>query len=186
MLENKQFIRRGEADASGVLKRNAASAIVDNAWVHILDASELTIEQMPNKNCSVPYDFWQEHKEALAKLDYDVAVQIAADAEIYEIAEQLIDQPLIVLTFASYVDGRSYSHAYLLRTRYGYTGEIRAVGQVHFDHLDFLARCGVNSFELPEGHDLTAAVTAFDQFSEVYQPSADDGRLIFSKRRAVH
>ena len=186
MLENKQFILRGESDEAGVVERNAASAIVDNTWVHILDASELTVEQLPKKNCSVPFAFWLEHKEALSQLDHEVAVQIAADAEIYDIADQLLSLPLIVLPFANYVDGRSYSHAYLLRTRYGFTGEIRAVGQVHFDHLAFLARCGVNSFELPEGHDLDVALTAFDQFSEVYQPSADNGQLIFSRRRAVH
>ncbi|MBT8114465.1 MAG: DUF934 domain-containing protein, partial [Arenicella sp.] len=64
--------------------------------------------------------------------------------------------------------------------------EIRAVGDVHLDQLGFLSRCGCDAFELPHGDDLRAALTAFSEFSEVYQPAADSGRFIFSRRRKTH
>ena len=180
ILANQHVIQRPEQTAS----------VADNEWVHVLvdDAEEatLSLEQLPEQACSVPLAFWLQHRQALTQRDHSVAVQIAADDELEPLADHLADVPMVVLPFDSYVDGRSYSKAYLLRTRHGYGGEIRAVGDVHYDHLNFLARVGVDAFELaPEG-DVDAAVAAFQQFSEVYQPSADDGQLIFARRRAMH
>jgi len=86
----------------------------------------------------------------------------------------------------THVDGRSYSHAYKLRKRFNFTGEIRAIGDVKFDQLAFLTRTGCTAFELPEGENLETALRAFKEVSDVYQPSTDGAGLIFSRRRAVH
>ena len=86
---------------------------------------------------------------------------------------------MVVLPFVSHADGRPYRMAYKLRTRYSFSGQIRAVGDVKFDQLDFLTRVGCDAFELPESEDLQAALRAFSEFSEVYQPAADQRRLIF-------
>ena len=77
-----------------------------------------------------------------------------------------------VQVFKDFVgDGRAFSYARLLRDRYGYKGELRAVGFVLRDHLDFMARCGIDSFELMEGKDSENALKAFHEFSVAYQPS---------------
>ncbi|MFT7528800.1 MAG: hypothetical protein ACI9LY_003964, partial [Arenicella sp.] len=102
------------------------------------------------------------------------------------LADDLPQIDIIVLPFVNFVDGRSYSHAQKLRLRYAYKGEIRAVGDVNFDQLDFLTRAGCDAFELRENADYETALRAFTEFSEVYQPAADDRRLIFSRRRKVH
>ena len=141
---------------------------------------------MPDGDISVPLAYWQTNKAELIAREGDVAVQVAGDDEVVALLEDLSELSMVVFPFAAYVDGRSYSHAYLLRTRLGFEGEVRAIGDVHFDQLDFLSRCGFDAFELPEGDDLEAALTAFSEFSVVYQPSADDGRLIFSRRRTLH
>lgn len=162
-------------------------SIEDNAWIHVTgDVSELAVNDLPAGDISVPLAYWQTNKDALLARDADVAVQIVADDEVIALLDDISELSTVVFPFASYVDGRSYSHAYLLRTRLGFEGEVRAIGDVHFDQLDFLSRCGFDAFELPEGDNLEAALTAFSEFSVVYQPSADDGRLIFSKRRTVH
>ncbi len=160
--------------------------ITDNDFIHIAETEELSFADLPEGNISVPLNLWLDNKDAIKARSGLTAVQIAADETAEEIADDLNDIDLVVLPFVSYVDGRSYSHAVKLRTRFGYKGEIRAVGDVHFDQLDFLTRSGCNAFELPEGDNLETALRAFKEYSEVYQPSADDGRLIFARRRVVH
>lgn len=160
--------------------------IVSNDFVHIAETQELTIADLPSGNISVPLNLWLDHKAEISARDGITAVQIAADETAEELAEDLADIEMVVLPFVSYVDGRSYSHAYKLRTRFGFKGQIRAVGDVHFDQLDFLTRSGCDAVELPEGDNLDTALRAFNEYSEVYQPSADNGRLIFSRRRTVH
>jgi len=161
-------------------------AIVDNDFLHIAETEELSMADLPAGNISVPLNLWLDNKAEIQARDGLTAVQIAADETAEELADDLNDIDMVVLPFVSYVDGRSYSHAYKLRTRFGYQGQIRAIGDVHFDQLDFLTRSGCDAFELPEGDNLEAALRAFTEFSDVYQPSADDGRLIFSRRRTLH
>lgn len=160
--------------------------IVDNGIVHIAETEELTAADLPSGQVSVPLNLWLEEKESILNRGDKVAVQIAVDEFPEDVIEDLNSIDMIVLPFANHVDGQSYSHAYKLRTRYGYTGEIRAIGDVKFDQLDFLTRVGCNAFELPETENLQTALRAFKEFSDVYQPSADGRRLIFSRRRTVH
>ena len=58
---------------------------------------------------------------------------------------------VIAVNFPKFGDGRGYSIARLLRERYGYKGELRAVGVVARDHLQLMAQCGFDSFQLREG-----------------------------------
>ena len=187
ILENRKVILK-------TLGLATTSSIADNDFAHCLiatpakgqEAEQLTLTDLPAKKVSVPLAFWQEHKEALLAHGHEVAVQLGAADFAEDILAELSDIKTIVLPFESVVDGRSYTHAYLLRTRYDFTGEIRAVGDVHMDQLNFLARCGIDAFELPENEDLEAACSAFEIFSDVYQPSADGGNLVFARRRVMH
>ncbi len=160
--------------------------LVDNALHHVAEHDELTLETLPDGDISVPLTFYLEHKAALHERESQVAVQVAADEDVADIADHLNDIQMIVLPFVAQIDGRSYSLAYLLRTRYGFKGQLRAIGYVRLDQLGFLSRVGFDAFELHEGDDYQAALKAFLEFSEVYQPSADEGRLIFARRRVTH
>lgn len=137
-------------------------------------------------DASVPLQFWLDNKTALAAQNELIAVQIAADQSPDQLQDDLANIDVIVLPFVAGVDGRSYSHAYTLRTQMNFSGEIRAVGDVKYDQLGFLKRVGVNAFELAQGQDVNAALKAFNEFSDVYQPSADNGQLIFARRRLQH
>jgi uncharacterized protein (DUF934 family) len=91
--------------------------------------------------------------------------QIAADLEVFT---------LIAAEFSGPAEGRGYTQARQLREQWRFTGELRATGYVRRDQLFFMARCGFNSFELPDS-DIDDAHEAFATFTAAYQPSNDLG-----------
>ena len=78
----------------------------------------------------------------------------------------------IDLHFPKFTDGRAYSQAFLLRRRLGYTGEIRATGDVLIDQLVQMQRSGFTVAVLKEGVDASAAQRQFDRFHGFYQGDA--------------
>ena len=101
---------------------------------------------------------------------------LPSDADLAEIADDLSHLALVAIEFPKFTDGRGYTLARLLRERHGFTGEVRAVGQVLRDQLFYLARCGFNAFELAAGKDLDAALHGFRDFAAGYQAAADEPR----------
>jgi uncharacterized protein (DUF934 family) len=101
------------------------------------------------------------------------------------LAGRLAGLKVVAVRFPKYGDGRGYSIGRLLRERYGYAGELRAVGEVARDHLFMLAHCGFDAFELREGEDPQAALAAFDDFSDLYQASAAQPLPLFRRRGAA-
>ena len=89
---------------------------------------------------------------------------------------------VIAVNSPKFSDGRGYSIGRLLRERYGYKGELRAVGHITRDHLFFLESCGFDAFELREGENAEEAVAAFDDFSESYQASPARPVPLFRRR----
>lgn len=161
-------------------------SIVVNNILHVAGHQELEIEDLPSGPISVPLELWLKNKQAIQARGDKVAVQIAADEDPTDLKSDLDEIDIVVLPFVDHVDGRGYSHALALRKRYSFTGEIRAIGDVKYDQLRFLTRVGCNAFELSEDENLESTLKAFKELQEVYQPSADNARLIFSRRRAVH
>jgi len=81
--------------------------------------------------------------------------------------------------------GQGYSGAYLLRTRYGFKGDIRAFGDIWRDQFFYLARCGFTQFDIKEGKSLEDALNAFSDFTIPYQTSADGSLPVFNRRAAA-
>ena len=98
------------------------------------------------------------------------------------IAERLPGLKVVAVNFPKYSDGRGYSIGRLLRERYGYKGELRAVGVIAKDHLQLLAQCGFDSFQLREGEDAIEALKGLDDFSEAYQATAAQPIPLFRRR----
>jgi uncharacterized protein (DUF934 family) len=88
----------------------------------------------------------------------------------------------VEVNFPKFGDGRGFSIARLLRERYGYKGELRAVGQVARDHLYYMANCGFDAFLLRDGEDPAEALAAFDDYSEAYQASVKRPVPLFRRR----
>ena len=88
---------------------------------------------------------------------------------------------LVEINFPSFGDGRGYSAARILREA-GYTGELRAVGDVLIDQLSHMRRCGFDSFAPDNRLDEEDAARAFATWDNVYQRAADGRRTIADKR----
>jgi uncharacterized protein (DUF934 family) len=117
---------------------------------------------------------WVAERSAWLEAPGRLGVVLSAAHKVEQLAPDLTRFDLIVAEFPGPSDGRGYTQGRLLRERYRYAGELRAAGYVRRDQIFFLARCGFNSFELPES-ELAAATGAFHTFSAAYQPANDAG-----------
>ncbi|MBN3799386.1 DUF934 domain-containing protein [Burkholderia sp. Ac-20392] len=97
---------------------------------------------------------------------------IGNDEELPPLAGQIAQAARIDLAFPSFTDGRAYSQAYLLRKRHGFTGDLRATGDVLVDQLLLMERTGFSSAVLGDGTDITAARRQLDRFPGFYQHDA--------------
>lgn len=155
--------------------------VIDDNWQRIDSADDNV--PLPEGDIIVPFRYWVEHKsELLARKDGQTAICIYGDDAIEDVVNDLQHFQLIALDFPVFKDGRNYSHARLLRDRYGYQGELRAVGDVLRDQLFYLRRCGVDSFQVREDKDIEDAIRGFSDFSVTYQTAAD-GAIPVSKNR---
>lgn len=100
----------------------------------------------------------------------------AEDLEPY-----LSELSLIEVDFPRYTDGRGYSQAQLLRRRYQYTGELRAVGHVLRDQIFYMHRSGFDAY-VTRRAGLSEIVEALKEYSVVYQPAADTSPPAFRRR----
>lgn len=109
--------------------------------------------------------------------------------DVLELGDRLNGIELVVLQFPKFTDGRAYTQARLLRERLGYTGELRAAGQVYIDQIPFMLRCGFDSFASTQKGFAEALAKARTLFSVVYQPTGDGrataGQLRLGQRNAV-
>ena len=99
-----------------------------------------------------------------------VGVRAAPADKVEDLAPHLPRLGVVAIEFPGPGEGRGYTFARLLRQRYGYRGEVRAVGPaVKQDLLFLMARCGCDSFELAPGQDAAQALQALSRFTLAYQ-----------------
>jgi len=109
-----------------------------------------------------------------------VGVLLANDVEVTEIAADLPRLALVALQFPKWIDGRAYSQAKLLRSRYRYAGQIRAVGEVLVDMMLLLQRTGFDAVVMRADQSVDAAERALGFFNGHYQGDALDNRPLFA------
>ncbi len=102
-----------------------------------------------------------------------LGVRLAPVDRVEELSEDLPRLDLIAVEFPAPGEGRGYSQGRLLRERFGFRGELRAVGAgVRQDQVFLLARCGFDAIELAAGEDPQAARRALTRYDVAYQPGA--------------
>ncbi len=140
-----------------------------------------TIEQ-PAGRSIVPLAAWHAHRERWTQRT-DLGVWLDGSADPETIATDLARLPVVAIRFPRFTDGRGYSLAYLLRTRYGYGGELRAIGEVLRDQFDYLRRCGFDAFQPREDRyddaQLEAALASLSDFTHPYQASVRPANPLF-------
>jgi len=162
--------------------------VVHDAWKVVTlmaDENPLSVN-LPVGPLLVPVRAWQARRTELICREYEhgwplgVWLDAAEGPEI--IAEDLDDFTVIAVNFPKFTDGRGYSTARLLRQRYGYDGELRAIGDVLRDQLFYLKRSGFNAFAVRADKNIQDALTGLRDFSESYQAASDQPLPLFRRR----
>lgn len=164
-------------------------AVVDDGWQILRPAEGETAETLniPAGPLLLPMPVWQARREELLARQAageKLGLWLSPTDEPAEIADDLARFEVIGVDFPKFVDGRGYSTARLLRSRYGYQGELRAIGDVQRDQLFYQRRVGFDAFAVRPDHDIEAAVKSLEDFDAAYQYSTDAG-LSLRRRIAV-
>ena len=116
---------------------------------------------------------WLAERETLASRNAPVGVAVEAGADAQAHLPELAGRPLLALAFAKFADGRAFSYARLLRDRYGFKGELRAIGDVLIDEIPLMLRCGFDAFDVTNASTLKALEAHYLPGSPLhYQPSS--------------
>jgi uncharacterized protein (DUF934 family) len=126
---------------------------------------------------------WQAHRNALRDRGA-VGVWLGPTDDPAALVGDLAGLQLIAIDFPKFGDGRGYSTARLLRERYGYKGELRAIGDVLRDQLYAMAECGFDSFALRADRDPYDALKSLDEFTGMYASTTREPRPWFRRRHA--
>jgi uncharacterized protein (DUF934 family) len=165
-------------------------AIVNDDWTVVRpaeDGSLPPVNELPAGKVLVPLALWQAERDALsAARGVDaIGVWLAPDSEPADIVADFDKIALIGVDFPVFRDGRGYSIGRLLRERYGYKGELRAIGDVLRDQVRLMFRCGFDAFAVRADKDIADAMKAFDDFTVQYQGAVDDPSPLFRRRAAA-
>jgi uncharacterized protein (DUF934 family) len=157
---------------------------------HILRRRELTAdawrylgEDAPDTQALiVPFAEWRRTPDTWAAWRGALGVRLAPVDRVEDLAADLPRLSLVAAEFPSPGEGRGYTQGQLLRGRFGFQGELRAVGAgVRQDLIWLLARCGFDAFELAPNEDPQAAAAALRRYDVIYQGSS--GHLPVRRQR---
>jgi len=158
-------------------------SVVSDNW-QLLKADAGSPAVPPAGDVIVPLAVWLERRSALLARNGKTGVWLEGAEDPAAIAGDLASLGVIAIYFKHFTDGRGYSIARLFRERYGWRGELRAIGDVLRDNVHYLSRCGFDSFALRADQNPAAALTAFNDFTNAYQSAVDHAPL-FRRRPAA-
>jgi uncharacterized protein (DUF934 family) len=156
------------------------SEIVADDW-KVLDKDTALDSVLEDGKFIVPLQYWLANNEALNARG-DIGVWLDSDEDTDSIEDHCNHLPVIAINFPNFADGRGYSYARLLRDKYGYTGELRAIGDVLKDQLFFLKRCGFDAYAIRVDRDVADAISSLKDFSDSYQVAVDQPEPLFKRR----
>jgi len=141
--------------------------------VEAATAEQIAGTEIPAGKVIIPFAVWQARRDALASRL--AAGEIGVWLDTCELVEDLAAQtdvnafPVIGLHIERFADGRIYSSAALLRSRFGYKNELRAFGDVLRDQLFFMKRCGIDAMQIRADRSAEDALASLNDFSDPYQ-----------------
>jgi uncharacterized protein (DUF934 family) len=157
--------------------QNGAMVLANDAFTHVDDEAEL-----PPGEVILSLARFQAEGDRLLSEGRAVGVRLTSDEEVEALAYDLPRIALVALQFPKFLDGRHYSNAQILRGRYGFTREVRAVGDVLREQAGFMLRSGFDAFEPADGSTPEQWERATRRFRHVYQRAADDRVPAFVER----
>lgn len=157
--------------------------LVQDTWQLIAEA-DTSIDALPAGRIIVPLPLWLEARENLRQRLPDIGVWLNGDEEVDQLENDVDALPLIAVNFPTFTDGRGFSAGRLLRERYKFSGELRALGYFLRDQLFYLHRCGFSAFSLDDRYDPDEALQAFEDFTEFYQGAVVEPLPLFRRRQS--
>lgn len=154
-------------------------AVVDDGWQVVREIGEAGL---PQGDILVPLNYWLEHRDTLRQRG-NVGVWLASDQPPEPLAGDLAQLPVVAIDFPLFTDGRGFSYGRTLRERYGYKGEVRAIGQFIRDQLYYLSRCGFDAYAI-ETSDPDKAVASLSDFSDSYSAGIDQPQPWFRRHNS--
>lgn len=157
-------------------------SIIQDDWVVFERPAEGESLNLPNNQPAlIPVDLW------LAGRDHyigrrNIGVWFESDQEPETLGDLANELDVIAVNFPKFSDGRGYSIARLLRDRLGYRNELRAIGDVLLDQLQYMKRCGFNRFVLRADKNAEEAARCLNFFSQGYQAATDTDIPLFRRR----
>ena len=121
---------------------------------------------------------FQKERDHLLARNTPIGVKLQSHENPEILGTDVSRLSLIALEFPKFRDGRAFSWARILRTRMGFKGEIRAVGDFIFDQVNYQHRVGFDAWEVPDHFTLEMFQKALSEMTDVYQPSADGKKTI--------
>lgn len=156
---------------SGVYAQDVYAPVADDA-------------ALPDGPVLVSLARFQKEREALLARNTPIGVKLQSSENPEVLGGDVSHFSLIALEFPKFRDGRAFSWARMLRTRLGFTGEIRAVGDFLFDQVNYQHRVGFDAWEVPDSFTVEMFNRALTEMTNVYQPSTD-GKKTIRELRAI-
>ena len=159
--------------------------VVDDDWSVLKLAEDGTPEtvEVPAGKIILPLKVWQAQREGLLAraARRELGIWFASDELAQTVQDDLDKFAVVAVDFPKFTDGRGYSIAYNLRKRLGYTGELRAIGDVLRDQLFQMYRCGFNAYATRQDRNIHDALQGLTVFSETYQAAVDTPLPLFRR-----
>ena len=133
---------------------------------------------LPNNAVLVSLTRFQKERDTLIARNAPIGVRLKPDQSPELLGEDVHRLSLVVLEFPKFRDGRAFSWARLLRTRLGFKGEVRAVGDFLYDQIAYQRRVGFDAWEVADSFTPDDLHRALNEIGNVYQPSADGRKTI--------
>ena len=156
--------------------------LIEDPWVRVDDDAALPA----GVPVIVGLARWCSARDELLSLGRPLGISLGNDQPPGLVADDIERFDLVVLDFPKFTDGRAYSQARLLRERLGFTGAMRATGQVLRDQLAMMLRCGFDEFEMADDDAVQSWARATHEISVRYQPAADGRDWASDLRRRRH
>jgi uncharacterized protein (DUF934 family) len=150
-----------------------SGAYADDVFTAVADDAAL-----PKGAVIVSLTRFRKDREALLARNTPLGITLQSSEDPLALGDDLSHFALIALQFPKFRDGRAFSWARKLRTKLGFTGEIRAVGDFLFDQVNYQHRVGFDAWEVPDTFTLEQFNAALAEMTNVYQPSADGKKTI--------
>jgi uncharacterized protein (DUF934 family) len=157
--------------------QDGAFALAEDPFTAVADD-----QAIPPGDVIISLTRFQAEGEALLGEGRQVGVRLESDEEAEALAYDLAQIAVVALAFPKFGDGRAYTSARLLRERFQFKGEVRAVGDVLREQAGYMVRCGFDAFEPADGSTVEVWERAAHRFRHVYQRASDGRPAAFEAR----